>query len=921
MKEQMHATTRRSLLRKSFPTDLINKIGSLGHTVAYLQAMPDQEMAKNYSIGECKVIREKLVREPIEEEVLDRVIESCGESCAYCEDGNSSRPYQIHHIELYSNTQDNSEDNLFLLCPTHHVTVHTNKFSIEDQKAKRRSWHALVQIAIEYKRRNIGFPFGAFEAIDYIEISVVTDIFKLGAVPPSLATRLATYSLADRALGILSGQNSLLVMGSSGSGKSTLALGIAGRLVASEKLKAFKYRRNQMGQSRMATSEILSFMEIAKDNCILILDDADTWATDEDLQKILAAASKKVRVVITCAKAGTSSSSRIEFLFSDRTITLTWSALQQPIFSFLMENEKDVVIELSKIRGSSGNINNVGLDYMSHSLETHINEAARGALTVQQFIASLCARWRDLDNVVQGLISDGRADIPVIYAAIEQIADVERAINLKEAVETSINYGPSTNLPLATELWVESIFSGLVNRRLFVKVRESYTTFHRHCALQLIGSALTNPLSRGAVEGLLERDFCSTPTSVRRLMFLWSWFLPESKTRPFLNSWLNKQSVADWTELVRSAARSGLGDLALVFEHLHLLFDRPSWTADLGGIIESNKTVIIDAVRSTTPTDWYRLSKIFMALNHANEACAAKIVQAWPPLDAAKALEDADPVYYDSITWFLNGPNVHSPAWCKSVGKNIRWEKIEKSLDRLQPGSVDDVYKLFKILRLVQYPIRRSQLSRLVDFAQLAMSKAKLREIDGLPIELPPILHAFPTELRRILSGIDLDKFAKELSISIPKFWRTASGLGTLSGWAQSDFAERVVCKLGDDFLDNVKSFARSYAYEYRVLLWFLCHGSEERRKFFATELYHVTQKSCEENPHEKEFILKAMATLHLPIAKALSVHLGLPCPDPRRDEIGKPVLDWTDELITSIQALESSGEDYILSEKFPSLT
>ena len=97
---------------------------------------------------------------------MERVIEEADEVCCFCSDGNSARPYQIHHAEDYARTQDNSEDNLILVCPTRHQSV-PKHLSADEQKAVRLKWHNVVEIARAYRKRGLDFPFGLFVAMDY----------------------------------------------------------------------------------------------------------------------------------------------------------------------------------------------------------------------------------------------------------------------------------------------------------------------------------------------------------------------------------------------------------------------------------------------------------------------------------------------------------------------------------------------------------------------------------------------------------------------------------------------------------------------------------------------------------------------------------------------------------------------------------
>ena len=190
----MRSQTENALLARGFPTDLIEKVEKNGHTVAVLGAMSKKKLLQYYCSLDVEFIAEKIKRQPIPDDVVDRVIDAADGSCCYCADGNSSRPYQIHHIDGYATSQDNSEDNLLLVCPTHHVVVH--KFQTQaQQKAKRRKWHAVVAVAKAYRAKSIQFPFGRFVAYDYGIPPSPAALVREYRVPASTAVALATSEL------------------------------------------------------------------------------------------------------------------------------------------------------------------------------------------------------------------------------------------------------------------------------------------------------------------------------------------------------------------------------------------------------------------------------------------------------------------------------------------------------------------------------------------------------------------------------------------------------------------------------------------------------------------------------------------------------------------------------------------------------
>ena len=155
--------------------------------MAELRAHSRQKLLGHYTSEEVDQIKARIDRTPIAEEVIAAVTSKAGGTCCYCSDGNSSRPFQIHHVDPYSETQDNSEDNLLLVCPTHHATIHANSFSRSEQKSVKHRWHATVEIASEFATKGLAFPFGTFQALDYSSDPKPAELIEFGPLSPSTA--------------------------------------------------------------------------------------------------------------------------------------------------------------------------------------------------------------------------------------------------------------------------------------------------------------------------------------------------------------------------------------------------------------------------------------------------------------------------------------------------------------------------------------------------------------------------------------------------------------------------------------------------------------------------------------------------------------------------------------------------------------
>jgi 5-methylcytosine-specific restriction endonuclease McrA len=78
---------------------------------------------KGFTGEEAKALKAAVVRQPIDEAVLLSLLENSNYLCNCCK-GDKGQSFIVHHIEEYSTSQDNSYDNLIVLCPTCHDQAH-----------------------------------------------------------------------------------------------------------------------------------------------------------------------------------------------------------------------------------------------------------------------------------------------------------------------------------------------------------------------------------------------------------------------------------------------------------------------------------------------------------------------------------------------------------------------------------------------------------------------------------------------------------------------------------------------------------------------------------------------------------------------------------------------------------------------------
>jgi tetratricopeptide (TPR) repeat protein len=110
---------KKTLFKYGIQENLVEKIIEKGYSKTSIQNISIEKLKSDgFEINEINEIKEKLKRKPILEDVLIDLIFKCGFNCVLC---SKSFPLVIHHIIPYEESQDNSFDNLVILCVEHHL--------------------------------------------------------------------------------------------------------------------------------------------------------------------------------------------------------------------------------------------------------------------------------------------------------------------------------------------------------------------------------------------------------------------------------------------------------------------------------------------------------------------------------------------------------------------------------------------------------------------------------------------------------------------------------------------------------------------------------------------------------------------------------------------------------------------------------
>lgn len=906
----MHKKTRETLIAKGFRTSLIDKIAKNRHTVANLDTFSKTQLSEFYTKAEVKIIVEKVKRKPILSATVKEILRLSNEVCCYCKDGNSGRPYQIHHIEEHAISQDDSLENLMLICPTHHMAVPQKKYTIEEQKEVRKSWYVIAEIERNYRERGIPFPYDSFEALTTESKPNLTELISLQKVSPSTARDAYENILSKSAQATLSRENFLMITGRSGSGKSTFAAAIA---VSFPDTRVFRYITPTNLDNRQIQNEIITFISNVTKPSILILDDINLWATKDDIQKISNSVNFLLRIIATATNLGTSSEEpEIDSFFISNRIFIDWNITKPYIIEYLKDNEPDVVTVLNHFRDHRVSIGNSGdsLDYLIRSYKEKVK-------SVWQFIFLLREGWKAVENELNQLISMDRADIAVAYIAIEQLADSERPVSKEEINKIITEVSTRESLPSDLE-WTEKILERLVKRRVLNKVRNHYITIHRQWARAFVCEALKNTQSSPVVTKLLERDFDLNTSQPKRLALLLSWFdRGNSHCRDFAHNWIKNQSPNDWFKLLGRALEQGLETASIVASELSRLSLLKGWKDTLRKAAEPHENIIKNHVKNATAEDWENLENLLHILS--DDLCR-RVIKEWDPQLAAEVLNNTNPDYYYSIYWLLGG-NIckHSQDWCRDVGKNIDLDLIIENLSKVRKGDVKTIETCIDILSRLEVPVMRSMVSRFADIISDTLKGTPFVNIsfgEGIKI----LFEIFPVEINKIISALDAKKIAEEISTIPPHKWEDLMSIFWVANRAGSTFSKEFFENLDENKLIlTIEKYAQVHPRTFLVLLYLLKYASSERRNKILEKLYDSAVIACKHQQDGKcvlEAFLKIDKTITEKIAKEIEIDFDSIETESEDEEgiLDKPLLDTAEggaEAKELIRDREASGEDY----------
>jgi hypothetical protein len=113
------------LMSYQIDTGIAKQLVDLGYSVSKLRNASISELQSHFEKEQAQQIKKALTRQPIPEDILIRLMDECDWKCCICWNIGKIDPVIVHHIIEHSKTQDNSYNNLVVLCLNHHADAHT----------------------------------------------------------------------------------------------------------------------------------------------------------------------------------------------------------------------------------------------------------------------------------------------------------------------------------------------------------------------------------------------------------------------------------------------------------------------------------------------------------------------------------------------------------------------------------------------------------------------------------------------------------------------------------------------------------------------------------------------------------------------------------------------------------------------------
>ncbi|MCK5268367.1 MAG: HNH endonuclease [Spirochaetes bacterium] len=146
---------QKTYIQYGVPSNWANDYELIGISAATFKQTSKKNLFKKYNIPESQIdfVKNCLVRQPIDEGVVNKLLENSRFVCCLCK-GQKNDAYIIHHIIEYSLTKDNKYTNLAVVCPNDHDLAHRNGIALTNKITKKQIREAKKNWEKQVKKEN-----------------------------------------------------------------------------------------------------------------------------------------------------------------------------------------------------------------------------------------------------------------------------------------------------------------------------------------------------------------------------------------------------------------------------------------------------------------------------------------------------------------------------------------------------------------------------------------------------------------------------------------------------------------------------------------------------------------------------------------------------------------------------------------------
>lgn len=898
----MQNRTRNTFLSRGFSTDLIDKIDEKSLTYSAINGISISALKKmGFSDEEAKVIHSKTGRRPIKKEVLKSLIEKAGGCCCFCKNGVSTQPIQIHHIDEYHFSQNNEETNLLVICPSHHVSLHDNSLSAEEQKLKKESWNTLWMIAKEYQKKGLIYPFKYFSTVDYSVSGSMSEVLSFSPPSGNLCASLVEGTLSKTALEILLNSNRLIVTGASGSGKSTFSIGVAGKMGNFSVLKFEPGKSNDI-------ADILNMVSLNVRNTILIIDDANTYFSYSEIETILNASREDFKVIITCTSE--TGVDQVVNHFPNENIYLTWPKLEIGCKQFFLDNEDKLISYLIENKLNNYGGDTIGFSFPHiplHVVFDRISNSIDKIKTIWEFIYLLSNGHSKVDNISAMLYSNDRLDIVVFYCSIVQIAFVESGVSIEEIQSLFRENGVLNTSHEPDKDWIVNEMEKLCSKRILKSERGRYKTVHRKFAQNFIAS-FSSERPNEARDIIFQ--FFGKINDAKPVVVLWSWLRNISANqiiRTWINSWdfeyhssfISKCAVEDF-QILTSYTVLSESYIDRNFDFFEKSFNR-------------NIELIVSSINRYDKSAFHFYREFFRITKRLLPIIAESVFEKLDIDVFINRIKAAPAREYSNLSWLFNSLIEINDKRVVEIAKSFTFSDCLKTLKSVEDGNVANIDEVVSFYRTYILHFKRSDLHACNQMVIDKISKAHFSMVNfphflaGLT-ELP----YFKSEMLPLLQSIDYGRLASELVNGSSRSWNNFGTFHLLMVWHYPSYSEIFLNHIDLNSLKNsIIKYYKLDRYNFRCLLHTLSNLNKRKLKEFAKIIFPLIQDlfSESQNDYELKEILSAYYRIDKIGALKISESTQMEIEQVKIDQLELP--DFEDPFLPS-----SPNTDYFLDDR-----